>query len=171
MSEDLASRDTRLDRGQVRAVFFSNVASAVRRDDYLDVGGFPARTIMNEDMILCARLLRADRRVAYVSAARVRHSHNYTPAQQFHRYFDIGVFFSRHADLMPTTSPTGEGRRLVLGLLAWLLVHGYWDWIPRAVADTACKYLGFKLGKMERRLSPSLKRRLALHAGFFRRPA
>ena len=66
---------------------------------------------------------------------------------------------------------TGEGRRLVLGLLAWLLVHGYWDWIPRAVADTACKYLGFKLGKMERRLSPSLKRRLALHAGFFRRPA
>jgi rhamnosyltransferase len=158
-----------LDRGRVRAVFFSNVAAAVRRADYLAVGGFPRRTIMNEDMILCARLLRAGRRVAYVPAARVVHSHRYPLRQQFRRYFDIGVFFARHGRLLPTARPSGEGRRLVLGQLAWLLRHGGWDWIPAALLETAAKYLGFRLGTMERRLSRSLKRRLAMHAGFFRR--
>ncbi len=158
-----------LGSGRIRSVFFSNVAAAVRRDDFEAVGGFPERVIMNEDMVLAARLLRGGRRVAYRAAARVVHSHAYRLGQLFCRYFDIGVFFARHADLLPTTRPTGEGRRLVQGLLLHLLRSGHWDWIPRAGAETLVKYAGFQLGKREALLSPGLKRRLAMQAGFFRR--
>ncbi len=41
----------------IMAFFFSDVASAVRRDAFENVGGFPDGVIINEDMNLCARLL------------------------------------------------------------------------------------------------------------------
>lgn len=158
---------TDLEGGNVRAVFFSNVASAVDRAAFAAVGGFPGRVIMNEDMVLCAKLLRDGRRVAYRAEARVFHSHDYTLAEQFRRYFDIGVFFSRHRDLLPTAEPGGEGLRYLRRACRWLLARGAWDQLPWLAMETAAKYLGFRLGRAEAHLASATKRRLAMHRGFF----
>lgn len=43
----------------VKAFFFSNVCSAVRADVFWELGGFPDDVIMNEDMLMAAKVLRA----------------------------------------------------------------------------------------------------------------
>jgi rhamnosyltransferase len=156
------------DKWGLRLVFFSNVASAVRRDRFEEAGCFPAQVIMNEDVVLAARLLDAGHTIAYLAAAQVRHSHNYSIAQQFRRSFDIGVFHARHHDLIPAVGTSGEGIRFVKRQCWSLLKKGHWDWLPRTVYEAAARFAAFHLGKREHLLGRSLKRRLAMHKGYFR---
>jgi rhamnosyltransferase len=158
-----------LERRGVRACFFSNVASAVARADFQAVGGFPERTVMNEDMVLCARLLRSGRRVAYAAAAEVRHSHDYTLRQHFARYLDIGAFFARFGDLVPSGGAGGEGQRLVRALVLHLQRSGHAGLVPRALAESAAKLLGWQAGRRERWLPNWFKRRMGMHGAFWAR--
>ena len=159
-------REALAERG-VRACFFSNVASLVRAEDFRAVGGFPERTVMNEDMVLCARLLRSGRRVAYAADAQVFHSHDYSLRQHLARYVDIGAFFARFGDLVPSGGATGEGLRLVRALVAHLRATGHSDLVPQALAETAAKFLGWQLGRHERWVSPAIKGRLGMHRQFW----
>lgn len=43
-------------------------------------------------MFMAARMIQAGYKIAYCAEASVRHSHNYTPKQEFQRYFDTGYF-------------------------------------------------------------------------------
>ncbi|VCW13919.1 hypothetical protein BANRA_01245 [Escherichia coli] len=43
-------------------------------------------------MYYTAKAILAGYKVAYVADAVVKHSHNYSPIDEFKRYFDIGVF-------------------------------------------------------------------------------
>jgi rhamnosyltransferase len=151
----------------IRATFFSNVASAVLREEFIAAGGFPERTIMNEDVALCAALLERDRVVCYRAGARVQHSHNYSIAEQFRRYFDIGVYHALHPSTVAKAE--GEGFRFVRDQLAWLHEQGQWGWMPRCVAETGAKYLAYRLGRAHQRLSRATCRRLSLHRGWWRR--
>jgi rhamnosyltransferase len=148
----------------VKAYFFSNVASAVRRDRFAAVGGFPDDVIMNEDMVLCARLLAAGDRIAYCADAVVRHSHNYSIVQQFRRYFDIGAFFASHGRLLPGGRVGGEGARFALAQLGELLRRGHPWWALRSPFENGAKLLAFHLGKRNRWLPRALKRRFSMHA-------
>jgi rhamnosyltransferase len=142
----------------VMAYFFSNAASAVDRATFEALGGFPQDVIVNEDMLFCARLLRAGQRVAYQAEALVYHAHDYSLREQFQRYFDIGVFFSQAAAELGAVQPGGRGVRFALGQIGYLLKRGLWFWIPRAVAESALKFLGFSLGKRSRHLPRGLRR-------------
>jgi rhamnosyltransferase len=154
----------------VRAYFFSNVASGVRRDRFLAVGGFPHDVIMNEDMVLCAKLLAAGDSVAYCGDAVVRHSHNYSLMQQFRRYFDIGAFFASHGQLLPGSSASGEGLRFARHQFLTLLHAGKLGWALRSPCESAVKFLAFHLGKRNRFLPMMLKRRMSMHAFHWRTP-
>lgn len=152
----------------VKAYFFSNVASAVRRDRFLAVGGFPDDVIMNEDMVLCAKLLAAGDRVAYCAEAVVRHSHNYSLAQQFRRYFDIGAFFASHGHLLAGGAVGGEGVRFALAQLWALLRGGHPLWALRSPFESGAKFISFHLGKRNRWLPLAVKRRCSMHAFHWR---
>jgi len=153
----------------VRAYFFSNVASAVSRQAFTAVGGFPDDVIMNEDMVLCAKLLHFGQAVAYCADAVVRHSHDYSLAQQFRRYFDIGVFFAEHGHLLPNAATGGEGLRFACTQIVWLLRRGHLLWAIRSPCESACKFIGFRLGKLHRHLPLWLLRRCSMHAFHFTR--
>jgi rhamnosyltransferase len=148
----------------VKAYFFSNVASAVRRDRFDAVGGFPDDVIMNEDMVLCAKLLAAGDSIAYCADSIVRHSHNYTLKQQFRRYFDIGAFFSSHGHLLPGCSLGGEGARFALAQVWSLVRHGHPFWAMRSPFDNFAKFTAFHLGKRNRYLPVTIKRRISMHS-------
>lgn len=156
-----------LPRLGIKAFFFSDVCSAVKKREFEAVGGFPEKIIMNEDMILAAKLILQGHKVAYVPEAAVWHSHNYSVAQQFRRYFDIGASFSMNRWLLEYARAEGEGFRFVKEQLAWLLRHRHYRWIPHALALTLAKYAGYKLGLIEERLPVSLKRRFSLHRLFW----
>lgn len=152
----------------IKAYFFSNVSSAVSRELFWSVGGFPDSVILNEDMLLCAKLLRAGHAVAYQGEARVLHSHNYALSQQFKRYFDIGVSTAQAKMLLDGARAGGEGMRFVLSQMRYLIEKDEWRWIPRTVLEVGCKFVAFQLGKAERLLPSDLKRRLSMHAFYWK---
>jgi rhamnosyltransferase len=151
----------------LKTIFFSNSFGAYRRSALQGVGGFPKDVIFGEDTVTVARLLLHGWKVAYVAEAEAYHSHEYTPVQDFKRYFDIGVLHSREAWLLDKFGgATGEGRRFVLSEIAHL-----WPWhctlIPSAVIRSALKLAGYHAGRMEDRISASFKQRLSMHRFFW----
>ncbi|KXS36820.1 MAG: rhamnosyltransferase [Halomonadaceae bacterium T82-2] len=152
----------------IKAAFLSNSFAAYRRRALLEAGGFPHDTILGEDMVAGARLLKAGWQLAYCAEACVHHSHNYSWGQEFRRYFDIGVMHSREAWILVMTGRAeGEGRRFVVSELRYLARRTPWA-IPGALVRNALKYLGYRLGRGERRLPLPLKRRLSMHRGYWR---
>ena len=152
----------------IKTAFLSNSFAAYRREALLDVHGFPEGTILSEDMIAGARLLKADWKLAYCPQACVYHSHNYSLVEEFRRYFDIGVLHHREAWLLTWLgSAEGEGGRFVRSEISYLLRRAPWR-LPEAALRTVLKYAGYRLGKWEACLPLGLKYRFSMHKRYWR---
>lgn len=155
--------ESRLEIG-VKATFLSNSFAAYRISALQEVGGFPADVIMAEDAIVAARLLIAGWKTVYAAEATVYHSHDYTIAEEFRRYFDTGVYRSQAAWLAESFGDVGgEGMRFVKSELSYLFPR-HIHLIPVACAHTFAKALGYRLGSMERKIPTSWKRKLSLNS-------
>jgi rhamnosyltransferase len=151
-----------------KAIFISNSFAAYRRSALLAVGGFPVNTIFGEDTVIAAKLLLAGWKIAYVAEARVYHSHGYTWSQEFRRYFDIGVLHSREAFLLGEFGQvSGEGKRFVVSELKYLWPR-HAILIPSAIVRSVLKLLGYRLGRIENKLTLTWKRRLSMHSSFWK---
>jgi rhamnosyltransferase len=151
----------------IKAIFLSNSLAAYRRSALMDVGGFPAHVIFGEDTVTAARLLLAGYKIAYVAESCAFHSHPYSEWQEFKRYFDIGVLHSREHWILETFGhASGEGMRFVRSELRFLLRHDVRQ-IPTALMRTWIKLLAYRLGGMEKHLSPSFKRRISMHSQYW----
>lgn len=152
----------------IKTAFLSNSFAAYRVAALKEVGGFPLDVILAEDMIVAAKMLQANYKVAYVADACVYHSHDYTPWQEFKRYFDIGVLHAREFWLLDTFGkPTGEGKRFVLSEWRYLIQHAPWL-LPLSVLNTGMKWTGYQFGKHEASLPEWLKPKLSMYKGFWR---
>ncbi len=160
-----------LPRLGVKTFFFSNAFSAIKRNAFEEVGGFPNRTIMNEDMLLAAKLLMKGYKIAYQPEAVVCHSHNYSLTTQFKRYFDIGTFFNENRWIRDLAKPEGEGIRYLKEELIFLSANGQKSWIPYALVDTAVRFLGYRMGLLEGRIPVYLKKRASYNKGFWENTA
>jgi rhamnosyltransferase len=151
-----------------KAIFISNAFAAYRRDALIAIGGFPCDVIFGEDTITAARLLLTGWKIAYVADAQVNHSHSYTWIQEFKRYFDIGVLHAKESWLLGEFGgAAGEGGRFVRSEFKYLWPSSKL-FIPSALVRTALKLLGYRLGRLERKLSPEWKRRLSMNSGFWK---
>ncbi|WP_158944645.1 glycosyltransferase family 2 protein [Granulicella sp. S190] len=151
-----------------KAIFISNSFAAYRRDALMAVGGFPGEVIFGEDTITAAKLLLAGWKIAYVAEAKVYHSHSYTWMQEFRRYFDIGVLHHRESWILHEFGGAGgEGGRFVRSELHALWPTHWWL-IPSTLVHTVAKLVGYRLGRMESRLSVRWKRRLSMNRQFWR---
>jgi rhamnosyltransferase len=156
------------DRLGIKTIFISNSFAAYRRSALMGVGGFPKHVIFGEDTLTAARLLLSGHAVAYAAEACAYHSHAYTWIQDFKRSFDIGVLHSQEPWLLAMFGGAhGEGKRFVLSELDYLRQKAPWQ-IPSALVRTGLKVAGYRLGRMEARLTPRVKRRLSMHPGFWR---
>jgi len=156
-----------LPRLGVKTFFFSNACSAVKKRVFEEVGGFPEKTIMNEDMFLAAKLLQKGYKIAYQPDAAVYHSHNYSLAIQFKRYFDIGVFFNRNRWIKNVTRSEREGIRYLKEEIGYLFANGKRRWIPYALVDSTVRFLGYRVGLLERSLPLSIKKKMSFNKGFW----
>ncbi len=151
----------------IKSIFISNSFAAYRREALFAVGGFQSDVIFGEDTIVAAKLLLTGWKVAYVAEAQVYHSHSYTWTQDFKRYFDIGVLHSRENWLLQEFGSTGgEGARFVRSELSYLWPQSWWL-IPSALIRTALKLAGYRLGRIESKLSSGTKRRFSMHRNFW----
>ncbi len=156
-----------VDRLGVKAFFTSNVAAAYDRRAWEAVGRFDPTVIMNEDMLACARLLRAGGAVAYQASAVVVHSHHYALGEQFRRYFDIGVFFADAGEALADARATGQGLQFARRQLAYLTRRGRRRWLGRTIVEVALKYLGVQMGRRYRWWPRAWCRKFSLHRGFW----
>lgn len=153
--KSFVKRKEDLPRLGIKTYFCSNVCAVYQRKTYLQLGGFPARTIFNEDMIFAARLIQNGYAVAYSAEARVIHSHNYSPLQQFHRNFDLAVSQTDHPEVFSGIRSEGEGIRLVRSTAAFLIRERKLWRVPGLFWNSGWKYLGYLLGKRYRKLPRS----------------
>jgi len=156
-----------LDRYGIKLFFFTNVCSAIRRDTFLKLGGFPAPIILNEDMMIAAKCITNGFAVVYNPRASVIHSHDYTLKKQFKRNFDIGVSMSMNEWIFQYARAEKEGGRLVKEQLGRLWRQGNWKWIPRWFAEAGAKYLGYRLGVSYKKLPVWLRRKFSMHPDFW----
>jgi rhamnosyltransferase len=154
----------------IKAAFLSNSFAAYRVCDLLEVGGFPSDVIVAEDSLATGKLLLAGWKIAYVAEAQVCHSHAFTVAEEFRRYFDIGVSHRREPWLREQFGkPAGEGGRFVLSELCYLVPRNL-GLVPIALLRTASKALGYQLGLREAQLGKGWSRRLSYHKNFWDEP-
>ena len=157
------------DKYGIKTCFMSNSFAAYRKNAMEDVGGFPRDTILSEDMYVAAKMLVKGWKIGYVADACVYHSHNYTVWQEFKRYFDIGVFHSRERWIRNIFGEAeGEGKKYILLELKRVMTENPYAILEMFVRDVA-KFLGYKLGTVEKHLPKKLKIKLAMNKGFFDR--
>ena len=95
------------------------------------------------------------------------HSHNFSFFQEFQRYFDIGVFYSRETWLAEKLGHhEGEGMRFLKSEWMYLLRVAPYR-IPESVLRTGIKYLGYRLGRMGLLLPMWIKRRISMQKSFW----
>ena len=153
----------------IKTFFFSDVCSAIKKSVFEEMGGFPDRTIVNEDMFLAAKLIMKGYRIAYQANAVVFHSHHYPLKRQFQRYFDIGVFFRRNKWIRDLADSEKEGMKYFKEILRFLVDKRQLNWIPYVLIDTVTRFLGYRLGLLEHKLPFFIKRCVSFNKAFWER--
>jgi rhamnosyltransferase len=126
---------------------FSNVNSAIPREVW-EENPFRNDVTMSEDQEWSRRMLLAGRAIAYEPRAAVRHSHTYTMAGAFRRFYDSGASADRSyvAGEKSRTALRQAMRRYATGELRWLWQTRQRRWIPYAIAYELSKWVGLQLG-------------------------
>lgn len=152
----------------LKTVFTSNSFAAYRISVFRELGGFPSDTILSEDMHYAARAVLAGYKVAYAADAEARHSHNYSPIEEFKRYFDIGVFHGKESWIHEKFGGAGgEGKKFIFSELRFLLKNGVMT-LPRACINNAMKIVGYKLGKNYKTLPLGMTRSFSMHKRYWK---
>ncbi|WP_261903467.1 glycosyltransferase [Vibrio fortis] len=152
----------------IKSAFMSNSFSAYRLSSLLEVGMFPENTILCEDMFVSGKFIQSGYKNVYASDAVCKHSHNYTPIDEFKRYFDIGVFHEMEPWIRNEFGGArGEGFRFIISEFKYLLKHAPL-YIPLALLNNFAKILGMKLGGEYKLLPLWLNKKLSMHKSFWK---
>lgn len=156
------------DKMGLKTVFMSNSFSAYRVSNFKEIGGFPSNTILSEDMCFAAKAIKSGYKISYSADAKVQHSHNYTPIEEFKRYFDIGVFHHDESWIREEFGGAGgEGMRFIRSEAVFLLKNNPL-WIPRACLHNFLKIIGYKIGQNYKRIPSHLIPYLSMHKRFWK---
>jgi rhamnosyltransferase len=131
--------------------FFSSNSCAAYRNDALDEIGGILPGIVSEDFITVVRLLRRGYQVAYVADAVVQHSHDYSLAQDFRRYFDTGYGRRMYQHLYPEVTE-GPRARAYAGVMMSRVLRQRPLLLPYAVLKLLAQGAGYTLGRMGHKL-------------------
>jgi len=157
-----------LSQSGTKVFFCSNSFAAYRRQLLVGLGGFNSDLILGEDMEFAARAVKAGYTNVYCADAVVFHSHDYSIAQTFSRYFDLGVFEAENRWMSEEFgSHRGEGKRFVKSELAYLAKRGPFQ-LPRAIVQTLAKFLGYRAGRSHHYFGNTIKRKISMHANYWK---
>lgn len=151
----------------IKTYFCSNVCAAYRKTVYEKLGGFVTKTIFNEDMIMTAGILKVGYSVAYVSDAKVVHSHVYTYREQFQRNFDLAVSQQQYSHIFANVKSESEGMKLVKQTLRYLIDSKQYMLVPDLIFQSGFKYLGYKAGRHYEILPRDLVKKLSMNPTYW----
>lgn len=146
--------------------FFSNVSSAIRKTDAL-AHPFDERLLMGEDQQYARDVLTAGRALVYQPAARVWHSHAYSPGQTVKRYFDSTIAFRQLSSGHGVSASAALGRA-TLGREARFVRREAPGWFPKYALYTLARAAGALAAHAEPILPRGVCARLSLQPGWWR---
>lgn len=152
----------------IKAAFISDTFAAYRTSALKEIGGFPLNVILSEDTYVAAKMLMAGWKLVYCAEAKVYHSHDYSILQEFRRYFDTGVFHAREPWIRKNFGQAeGEGKRFVKSEMKCILQHAPYL-LPAMIIRDGMKFLGYRLGIMEKYLPLEAKKWCSMNRGYWR---
>jgi len=130
----------------LRAFFCSNSCSAVRRDTFEKLGGFREGVYVNEDMLFAATAMKAGRSIFYAAEAKVYHSHPFSLAWSWCRYFRTGRFLAANRQVLSDIEVGRYGGGLVQkGIAVFWSEHAF-PAMAGLLLETAFKAVAVKAG-------------------------
>lgn len=151
----------------IMTAFISNSFAAYRKSSLVSVGGFPREIIFGEDMYVAARLLLGGWKIAYAAEARVFHSHHYSHAEEFRRYFDIGVFLQQNEWIGENFGGANRnGLRFLWSEIQHLAATDA-QLLPQVFPRGIMKLLGSQLGRRYRIIPRSLRKYLSMNGSYW----
>ena len=155
----------------IKTAFLSDSFAAYRKEALESIGWFKDGLILGEDSYAGAKMLLAGHALAYVSNAKVYHSHSYTITEEFKRYFDIGVFHQCESWILKTFGkPEGEGMKYIKSEFNYLLKQNAWYRMPEFFIRNGMKYLGYKMGQHYKRFPLWVIKKLSMHHRWWDKP-
>lgn len=148
----IASRDNLNELG-IKAYFYSDAASAIRKDIFIKLKGYDSKKLLtNEDMYIAYKLINNGYRIKYCADSEVIHSHDYSLKSLFKRYFDQGVFLKQHEEIYNSGASSSA-----ISLLKFVIVNALKDKNIKVlfsiIPNFAARFLGNKLGQKYKKLS------------------
>ena len=138
--EDLSAKN-------IRCLFSSDAFSAYNREKFIKLNGYDGKhMMMNEDMYYSKKVLENGYEKAYVSEAKVYHSHKYTLKQLYSRYYATGKWFKEFPEFSEFnvgSSGFSLAKRVLKGALKDFNIKVLFAFLPNMMA----RYLGMKKGK------------------------
>ncbi len=131
----------------IKAFFCSNVCAAYDRDAFVQLGGFSAPAVFNEDMVYARSVLESGKSISYRADARVYHSHDYSVGRLFRRNFDLAASQRMHPEVFGDISSEGEGVKYVMRVTGKLAASGHVFSVLPFIFRCAVRYAAFFLGK------------------------
>lgn len=128
--------------------FCSDACTAWLNEALEEIGGF--RWILSgEDAVAAAMILRKGHKIAYVADAVVNHSHNYTPAKEFVRHFDTGMYRKQWDKILDLGG--GSDQKRGVSYATSLLKHVLKNeprMLPTAFLQLTMGWLGYQFGRL-----------------------
>ena len=148
----------------LKTAFLSDSFAAYRKSALERIRWFKNGLILGEDTYAGAKMVLDGDKIAYVSDAKVYHSHSYSLIQEFKRYFDIGVFHHDESWILSSFGKAeGEGLKYIKSELTYLFGHGAWYLLPEFFARNGMKYIGYKMGQKHEKIPLWLIKKLSMH--------
>lgn len=148
----------------LKTAFLSDSFAAYRKSALESIGWFKDGLILGEDTYAGAKMILNGYALAYVTEAKVFHSHSYTIGQEFKRYFDIGVFHECEKWILERFGKAeGEGMKYIKSEARYLLANNAWHLLPEWFIRNSMKYLGYKMGQNYTNLPAWLIKKCSMH--------
>ncbi len=148
----------------IKTAFLSDSFAAYRKSALEEIGWFKDGLILGEDTYAGAKMILSGYSLAYVSNAKVYHSHSYSIIQEFKRYFDIGVFHKCESWILEEFGKAeGEGLKYLMSEVKYLLTNGAWYLLLEFIIRNGMKYLGYKLGQKYEKLPMWMIQKMSMH--------
>ncbi len=164
-SENSYTRDKKnIKEFGLKTAFLSDSFAAYRRSSLESVGWFKNGLILGEDTYVGAKMILAGYSLAYVSSAKVYHSHSYSVGEEFKRYFDIGVFHKTEEWILKEFGKAeGEGMKYIKSEINYLFTNSAWYLLPMFLMRNGMKYIGYKLGQKYEKLPMWMIKKFSMH--------
>lgn len=140
--------------------FFSNNFSAYINNELDEIGGFK-KILTGEDYFACRKILKNGKNVAYVSDAKVYHSHNFSLLENFRRYFDTGYVRGKRKFIQSEVGHADQRGFELSKLLIKKVISENILLLPYALIEIFFKYFGYKIGFFGANLPIAVKKKLS----------